>query len=101
MEDRYQADADIVRIKHFDYYAQLLNEYYRKAGKYPFQHEKEYPVYVFLLTSFQEKYFKDTNPYMHYTVDDKYFFDELSRVLGRDIYEKYEPKKYPRIKDRI
>jgi hypothetical protein len=93
MEDIYQADADIVRIQHFDYYAQLLAEYYEKAGKYPFQYEKEYPVYVFILTSFQEKDFRDTNPYRHYTVNDKYFFEELSDVLGKDIYEKYDPQK--------
>jgi hypothetical protein len=93
MEDTYQADADIVRLRHFDYYAQLLTEYYEKAGKYPFQYEKEEQVYVFILTSFQERDFRDTNPYRHYTVNDKYFFEELSAVLGRNIYEKYDPQK--------
>jgi hypothetical protein len=93
MEDVYQADADIVRIQHFDYYAQLLTEYYEKNGKYPFQYEKEDPIYVFILTNFQEKDFEDTNPYRHYTVNDKYFFDELSKGLERDIYEKYDPQK--------
>jgi hypothetical protein len=92
-ENIYQADADIVRLQHFDYYAQLLTEYYEKNGKYPFQHEKEYPVYVFILTDFQEKDFKDTNPYRHYTVDDRHFFQELSEGLGRGIYEKYDPQK--------
>lgn len=93
MENIYQADADIVRLQHFDYYAQLLTEYYKKNGKYPFQYEKEYPVYVFILTNFQEKDFKDTNPHRHYTVNDKYFFEELSTGLGRNIYEKYDPQK--------
>jgi len=93
MENLYQADADIIRLQHFDYYARLLTEYYEKNGKYPFQHEKEYPVYVFILTNFQEKDFKDTNPYRHYTVNDKYFFKELSEGLGRDIFEKYDPQK--------
>ena len=93
MENIYQADADIVRLQHFDYYAQLLTEYYEKNGKYPFQYEKEHPVYVFILTSFQEKDFKDTNPYRHYNVNDKYFFQELAEGLGRDIYEKYDPQK--------
>ena len=95
IEDRYQADADIVRIQHFNYYAQLLAEYNEKTGKYPFQYEKEYPVYVFILTSFQEKYFEDTNPYRHYTVNDEYFFEELSNILGKNIYEKYDPQKVP------
>jgi len=92
-EGIYQADADIVRIQHFDYYAQLLAEYNEKTGKYPFQYEKEYPVYVFLLTNFQEKDFKDTNPYKHFTVNDKYFFQELTDILGKNIYEKYDPQK--------
>ena len=95
MEEIYQADVDIVRVHHFDYYAQLLAEYYEKNGKYPFQYEKEYPVYVFILTSFQENYFKDTIPYQHHTVDDKYFFEELSNGLGKNIDEKYDPQKIP------
>jgi hypothetical protein len=93
MENIYQADADIVRIQHFDYYAQLLTEYYEKNGKYPFQYEKEYPIYVFILTDFQEKDFEDTNPYRHYTANDKYFFEELSNRLSREIDEKYDPQK--------
>ena len=95
MENMYQADADIVRIHHFDYYAQLLTEYYEKNGKYPFQNEKEYPIYVFILTSFQENYFEDANPYQHYTVNDTHFFEELSNGIGRIIDEKYDPQKVP------
>jgi hypothetical protein len=93
MEDIYQADADIIRIQHFDYYAQLLTEYHKKNGKYPLQYEKEAPVYVFILTDFQEKDFKDSTPYRHYTVNDRYFFEELSNGLDREIYEKYDPQK--------
>jgi hypothetical protein len=93
MEDQYQDDADIVRIHHFDYYAKLLTEYYEKNGKYPFQHEKDVPVYVFIMTNVQEKKFKDTNPYKHITVNDRYFFEELSIGLGKTIEEKYDPKK--------
>lgn len=93
METIYQADADIVRIRHFDYYAQLLVEYYEKKGKYPFQYEKDDPVYVYIVTSFQDKDFQDTSPYRHYSVNDKYFFEELSNGLGREIDEKYDPQK--------
>jgi hypothetical protein len=93
MEDIYQADADIIRMQHFDYYAQLLTEFNEKNGKYPFQYEKEDPVYVFILTDFQEKNFKDTTPYRHYNVNDRYFFKELSNGLDREIYEKYDPQK--------
>jgi hypothetical protein len=92
-EERYQNDADIVRVHHFDHYAKLLTEYYEKTGKYPFQHEKDVPVYVFIMTNVQETKFKDTNPYKHTTVNDRYFFEELSIGLGRTIEEKYDPQK--------
>jgi len=93
MEDQYQNDADIVRVQHFDYYAQLLTEYYHKNGNYPFQHEKDGPVYVFIMTNVQESRFKDTNPNKHYTINDRFFFDELSIGLNRTIDEKYDPQK--------
>jgi hypothetical protein len=92
-ENKYQADADIVRVKHFDYYAQLLTEYYLINGKYPFQYEKDSPVYVYIMTDIQAKDYGSTDPYIHYTVDDNYFFEELSIGLGREIYEKYDPQK--------
>jgi hypothetical protein len=89
-ENMYQADADIVRIKHFDYYAQLLTEYYLINGKYPFQYEKNVPVYVYIMTDIQEKSYYNIN----HIIDDKIFFEELSKGLGREIYEKYDPQKY-------
>jgi hypothetical protein len=93
IEEIYQSDADIIRIQHFDYYAKLLTEYYEQNGKYPFQYEKDEQVYIFILNNIQESKFKDTNPYIHYTVDDKWFFEELSNGLGREIDEKYDPQK--------
>ena len=48
---------------------------------------------IFILNNIQESKFKDTNPYIHYTVDDKWFFEELSNGLGREIDEKYDPQK--------
>jgi hypothetical protein len=93
MEEQYQSDADIIRIQHFDYYAKLLSEYYEKNGKYPFQYEKDEQVYIYILNNFQEERFKDTNEYIHYSVDDKWFFDDLTNGLGREIDEKYDPQK--------
>jgi hypothetical protein len=56
MENMYQADANIIHIKHFDYYAKLLTEYFLINGKYPFQHEKDAPVYVYIMTDIQKPY---------------------------------------------
>jgi hypothetical protein len=93
LEEQYQADADIIRIHHFDYYAKLLSEYYEKNGKYPFQYEKEEQVYIYILNNIQEEKFKDTNPYIYYRVNDKIFFEELSKGLEIEIDEKYDPQK--------
>ena len=93
-ENQYQKDADIIRVHHFDYYAKLLTEYYELNGKYPFQYEKEVPLYCYILTSFQEErsnyLFGDRD--IEY-IDDKYFFEELSKGLNRNIDEKYDPQK--------
>jgi hypothetical protein len=88
-EDQYQADADIIRIHHFDYYAKLLSEYYEKNGKYPFQYEREGQVYFYILNNIQESKFKNTESY----INDKIFFEELSNGLGREIDERYDPQK--------
>ncbi len=40
-EAEYQSDADIIRLQHFDYYAQLLEEYHQKTGYYLFQKDEE------------------------------------------------------------
>ena len=92
IEELYQRDADIIRMQHFDYYAKLLDEYYQKKKKYPFQSTKEAPVYVFILNKIQEKYFIDNNPIHHYRISDADFFTELAQGVGRSVDEKYDPQ---------
>lgn len=96
-EAEYQSDADIIRLQHFDYYAQLLEEYHQKTGYYPFQKDEEIQntkAYVFLMPEERKARFKDTNPEEHLRADDSYLFEELSRVLERPIQRKYDPQKY-------
>lgn len=94
VEELYQRDADIVRMQHFDYYAGLLSEYYQKVQKYPFQGDKDAPVYVFLLNDTQAEHFTDNLPDRHYRLSARDFFEELERGLGRPVNEKYDPQKY-------
>lgn len=95
LEDKYQDDTDIVRLQHLDYYANLIFEYHEKNGKYPLQYEKFVaPSIVLIMNDIQENLFKDTNPNKNYKISDSEFFDELSKGLGREIDEKYDPQKY-------
>lgn len=94
IEELYQRDADIIRMQHFDYYAGLLDEYYQKKQKYPFQGEKDSPAYVFILNATQEKYFTDNILTKHYRISDTDFFAELERSAEHPIDEKYDPQKF-------
>jgi hypothetical protein len=42
------------------------------------------------MTDIQEKVYYNIN----HIIEDKIFFEELSKGLGREIYEKYDPQKY-------
>lgn len=95
MDQGYQDDADIIRIQHFDYYLNIINQYHSITGRYPYEGELDAPGYVFIMTDEQEKYFKDTNPYTHYSIDDKHFFQELRSVVDQNIIERYDPQKVP------
>lgn len=91
-EERYQTDADIVRLHHLDYYARLLEEYKEKAGTYPFQYlyPENVPVYSFIMTDEQEF---DMKQFPFVNINDYDFFAELERVLDREIDEKYDPQR--------
>lgn len=94
-EDDYQSDADIIRLQHFNYYIDLINQYYIEKNEYPFSSQFDAPAYVFIATEKQASYIKDNNPDKHYTIDDSIFFLELEKVLNKEINEKYDPQKVP------
>ena len=55
MEKGYQENADQIRLQHLRNYGDLLEEYYDKTGKFPFQEEYDIPVYVTIANEFQKK----------------------------------------------
>lgn len=91
----FQADADIIRLKHLEYYGKLLTEYHAKTGTYPFVGEVDVPAYVFIASPEQKDDVKGGPPYAHKTADFKYLVEEFETVLGREIKEFYDPQYEP------
>jgi len=91
----FQEDADIMRLKHLEYYGNLLLEYNAKTGTYPFMGEVDVPAYVFVASPHQKDDIKGGPPYEHKTADFKYLVEEFQTVLGRDIKEYYDPQYEP------
>ena len=92
---RFQSDADVIRLKHLEYYGNLLIEYHAKTGTYPFIGEVDVPAYVFVASPQQTDDIKGGPPYAHKTADFKYLVEEFKSVLGRDIKEYYDPQYEP------
>ncbi len=115
-EKKFQEDADIVRLRHLKYYSDIIEEYKEKTGKYPLQDRtivtnyqasftedqknqiKTLPVYVEIANEWQEdeaKKYNDAIPFSHYNGNDKEFFYEIEKGLGRRVDEYYDPQKKP------
>ena len=46
MEEKYQHDADIFRLRHIKYFGNLIEEFHQKTGAYPLQGKSKHPHYV-------------------------------------------------------
>jgi len=92
---KFQKDADIIRLKHLEYYGNLLREYHTKTGTYPFIGEVNVPAYVFVASPEQTDDVKGGPPYAHKTADFRYLVEEFENVLGRHINEYYDPQYEP------
>lgn len=95
MNKEFQKDADIVRLKHLKYYGELIEEYHKKSGKYPFESVSDVPLYVFVVNDKQEKYAVNANPNAHAEVSFKTFVNNVDSLLGRNIDEYYDPQYAP------
>ena len=91
----FQNDADIVRLKHLEYYGNLLTEYHAKTDTYPFMGEVDMPVYVFVASPQQKDDIQGGPPYAHKTADFKFLVEEFESVLNREIDEYYDPQYEP------
>lgn len=92
--DKYQHDADILRVNHLEYIDGLVEEYKEKTGHYPFADERvSIPTYVFIATPKQIEWFKDDMPIEHITVSAEEFKMELESGLGRRVVIPCDPQK--------
>ena len=95
LEQDFQYDADTIRAKHLKYYSELIEEYKKATGSYPFMEDAEIPIYVFIATKEQlpKGHPDQTAPYRHRIGTLTYFFGLLEKGLGRPVDEFYDPQK--------
>lgn len=95
----FQINSDIKRLQHLEYYTRLIQEYYERKGKYPFQSNK--PVYIYIANNKQYPFVKDYDsaiPYDHNTISYADFVNEIESVLEIKMDEYYDPQYAPDIK---
>jgi hypothetical protein len=96
VETQFQKDADIYRLMHLKYYGSLIEEYYQKNQKYPFQDKEKKPIEVIVAHKKQEKYANPkNNPNNPSRYSMKEFVQELEKGLNREINEYYDPQYIP------
>ncbi len=98
MEEMYQHDMDIVRLNDLNVMGELIEEYRKKKGHYPFENKYEYEAYVFITTKGQRKYAQGGPPYTHAKEPVKNFIAELEKGIGRHIDLPFDPQKVPVLK---
>jgi len=98
LEKQLQDNCDIVRLKHLEYYANLIEEYKSKTGHYPLQNKSGKQVYSLIFNGMQKDYCKDTNPNPHELVAAKDFFTEIEKGLVRRVDQYYDPQYVPTTK---
>ncbi len=92
----FQKDADILRLRHLQYYNNLIEEYRRIEGHYPLQNnDPKAPVYVFIANKNQQKFVRPGPPFAHIDVPFKKFVAEIERVTGKEMDELYDPQQTP------
>ncbi len=93
--DEHLQDADTVRLKHLQHYAELIEGYHARTGKYPFEGAFDAPTYVYVANDEQIKYTQPGPGYAHESIPFARFVSTLSDALERDIDEMYDPLDVP------
>ncbi len=94
----FQNDADILRLQHLKYYAEILDKYKKVTDKYPFQGRNDIPIYVHIANDEQIEFTKKGPPYPHEVIPFNDFVREVESVLGKEINEYYDPQYRPAYK---
>lgn len=85
-----ESDADIYRLKHLKYYAELIEEFRQKTGEYPLQGVVPYSLYVNVAREGQP-IFHDEDGVTYQVWLFPEFVSELERGLGRSINQHFDP----------
>lgn len=106
---QFQEDADLIRLRHLEYWTEILEEFYQEKGYYPLQKEaqsSEKMILVKIATKEQMRYLSvggdkydkrlDNNQSGYFQdVGVKQFVAAIESALGREIEEKYDIQKVP------
>ncbi len=95
MGREYQRDADIIRLRHLDYYGALIEEFHAITGCYPLQGDTAVPDYVYIATPQQLKYIHGAIPNDRIETNLVEFRAELEQGLGRNVVLKFNPQQVP------
>ena len=107
--EQFQEDADLIRLKHLEYWTEIIEKYYQVKGSYPFQSEIQKSkdiVLVKIATKQQMRYLSSEGDKYDKRLDNNQsdyfkersvrdFVAEIESVLGHDIEEKYDIQKVP------
>lgn len=94
-DERYQHDADIVRLNHLTELATYIEEYKDKTGEYPFVSGSEIPSYTYIASADQMKYINEKPPYEHTEHDVNELITILEDELEKEINMPFDPQKSP------
>ena len=94
MARAYQHDADIFRLRHLGYYAELIEAYRLKTGRYPLQGEAPGPHYVLIAAPHQQQYAQGLPEQLEVTGLEA-FRSVLEEGLQREVAFKFDPQKVP------
>jgi hypothetical protein len=94
MEKQYQHDADIMRLRHLKYYVDLLKEYKKQTGHWPFQSNSNIQTYVNILNDWQYK-LDQSPPFSHRKYSVCELHKEIEAGINRKVLFKFDPQRKP------
>ncbi len=91
--DGFQADADIHRLRHLEYYVELIEEFRAETGRLPLQGTESGWLVVYISTESQLDHVGPGPNYEHTRASFAEWIQDVETGLGREIDEFYEPQK--------
>lgn len=93
--EAFQADADVYRLRHLQYYAGLIEEYRAMTGRVPLQGTDDGWLWVYVSHDGQLDHIGTGPNYEHTRASFAEWVRDVEEVLGREIDERYEPQEEP------